>query len=110
MRWTDDQVVAVVREVLADLPPASPRPYPIAKPDLLPGGGYGPHRRWASRKLIWEITGGWCAYCAAALDSKFEVEHVVPRCLGGPDRKINMLPSCYPCNVQKGRKLPRRAD
>lgn len=107
-KWTDDRITVIVAKVLAAVPQAPPIPYPVPLPTSTVGS-YAPQRKWSARKRIWEITGGYCAYCHNPLDSAFEVDHVVPRFLGGPDRKINMLPACYSCNIQKGAGLPRVA-
>jgi 5-methylcytosine-specific restriction endonuclease McrA len=107
MIWTDRDISALVGKVLAAMPKADPLPFPVPIPTY--SASYAPKRRWAARKRVWELTGGRCAYCHAPLDSKFEVDHVVPRFMGGPDRKVNMLPCCYGCNVQKGGGLPRVA-
>ncbi|MFP5275444.1 RNA-guided endonuclease IscB [Coleofasciculus sp.] len=42
-----------------------------------------------------------CVYCGAT-DTRLEVEHVVPRSLGGSNRVSNLTLACHPCNQSKG--------
>lgn len=61
------------------------------------------------RRQVWEMTGGVCAYCSAALTpdnmnggtSAFVVEHVVPVSHGGPNNLANYVPACSGCNSSK---------
>lgn len=65
-----------------------------------------PQAPWV-REHVFKLTNGKCAYCDAELerggndDMSFFVEHVVPRCAGGPDNLANYVPSCRPCNSSK---------
>ncbi len=45
----------------------------------------------------WQRT---CAYCGKK-DLPLEVEHIVPRALGGSDRVSNLTLACRPCNQKK---------
>jgi len=70
----------------------------------------------ATRKAIWDKTGGHCYYCGLALtpdgqeiisgpyQSWMEVDHVTPRAQGGIDTVENLVPSCRACNCSKGNK------
>jgi 5-methylcytosine-specific restriction endonuclease McrA len=42
-----------------------------------------------------------CVYCGAT-DTRLEIEHVVPRSLGGSNRVSNLTIACHPCNQTKG--------
>ena len=42
-----------------------------------------------------------CAYCNAT-DTRLEVEHVIPRSLGGSNRVSNLAIACHSCNRAKG--------
>ncbi|MBK1648901.1 RNA-guided endonuclease IscB, partial [Rhabdochromatium marinum] len=46
----------------------------------------------------WQRT---CAYCGAT-DVPLEIEHIVPRSLGGSNRVSNLTFACRPCNQRKG--------
>lgn len=43
-----------------------------------------------------------CVYCG---DYASEVDHVVPRSLGGPSIRSNLVMCCMPCNRQKNNSL-----
>ena len=46
-----------------------------------------------------------CYYCE---EGKFEhIDHYVPLSKGGPDAKLNLVPSCASCNLKKNAKLPQ---
>lgn len=76
----------------------------------------------AVREQVFNITGGFCAYCAVELvregggANQFCVEHVVPVSKGGPNNIVNYVPACRSCNTSKSdghvlqfirRNLPR---
>ena len=44
-----------------------------------------------------------CHYCPEPADNW---DHVVPRCLGGSDHRVNLQPSCVACNHAKADALP----
>lgn len=53
-----------------------------------------------------------CEYCRApesVFNFPFEVEHVVPLSLSGPDEPTNLALACRSCNVRKGSRV-RAAD
>ena len=62
------------------------------------------------RKMkLWEETRGTCIYCGrpilarnfvAGLDS--DIEHIIPRALGGYSKLENLACSCRDCNREKG--------
>jgi len=49
---------------------------------------------------------GWrCAYCRKPLtESSLSADHRIPISRGGSDLLSNLLPVCYPCNRQKGKR------
>jgi hypothetical protein len=47
-----------------------------------------------------------CAYCGHRAST---VDHVVPRCQGGPSTWSNLVASCLPCNQRKGGRTPEQA-
>ncbi|MGP3712956.1 HNH endonuclease [Brucella sp. RRSP16] len=64
---------------------------------------------WASiRPLIapsvWAKTNGKCYYCGEKLADIFDVEHLIPQSRGGSHALKNLVPSCKPCNREKGAK------
>lgn len=59
-------------------------------------GGYGILRRDAHR----------CQYCSAKATT---LDHVVPRCQGGPSTWTNLVACCLPCNQRKGGRTPEQA-
>ena len=42
-----------------------------------------------------------CAYCGTT-DTQLEIEHVIPRSIGGSDRVSNLAIACHSCNQAKG--------
>ena len=69
---------------------------------------YSDEQRWR----IFEKTDGYCIYCGKKLawknygnsDGKagWEVDHSIPISRGGTDHLNNLVPSCIPCNRDKG--------
>jgi len=49
-----------------------------------------------------------CQYCATALPAEdLTFDHVIPRSRGGRTNWENVVAACAPCNLRKGKKLPR---
>lgn len=47
-------------------------------------------------------TDGHCAYCGESLeDTKWHVEHMMPKSRGGDSDLSNLLPACEKCNLRK---------
>jgi len=71
------------------------------------GADIHPKHKPEVRRAVWDLTGGRCAYCDAALKpdgcdgGSFVVEHVVPVSSGGPDNLANYVPACGGCNTGK---------
>ena len=55
------------------------------------------------RREVFARSLGRCHYCSAALtlDGRWQVEHMVPKALGGEDDASNLVASCAPCNLSK---------
>lgn len=47
-----------------------------------------------------------CAYCGHRATT---VDHVRPRCQGGPTTWNNLVAACFPCNQRKGGRTPEQA-
>jgi hypothetical protein len=68
---------------------------------------------------IWRGTSGYCHICHKKLAYKnygqegkrgaWEVEHSLPRALGGTDHLNNLKPACIGCNRNKGIQMTRTA-
>lgn len=56
------------------------------------------------RALVWDNSGGRCYHCNSVLHPirDFEVDHLVPRALGGDNEITNLVASCRTCNRSKG--------
>lgn len=57
------------------------------------------------RARVREAAGDCCGYCLSPqrlVMSKLEVEHIIPRALGGGDEEFNLWLSCGLCNRYKG--------
>jgi len=61
------------------------------------------------RKRIYERYGGRCAICSLTLtmdadrsaeNDYIQIDHIVPRHLGGSDDEDNLRPLCRTCNFQ----------
>lgn len=75
---------------------------------VLAGGN--PQRRLpaALRWRIYRRDQGICRYCGVACGpeaERWEIDHVVPRALGGRDDPSNLALACRRCNQKKGAKL-----
>jgi len=51
-----------------------------------------------------------CQYCSKILPKqKLNIDHVMPRMLGGKTNWENVVTSCHPCNRRKGGRTPAQA-
>jgi 5-methylcytosine-specific restriction endonuclease McrA len=76
---------------------------PHRRPALSP---LRPHLRWR----VLNRDGHRCQSCgrsAAEKDVRLEVDHIIPRCAGGPDDYANLQTLCHDCNRGKGGKSQR---
>jgi 5-methylcytosine-specific restriction endonuclease McrA len=63
-----------------------------------------------SRLNIYARDGNTCQYCGRTLPrSELNLDHVVPRSLGGTTCWENVVCSCIPCNLRKGGRTPQQA-
>jgi len=65
-------------------------------------------RLWSQREALmayWWMNGipAACAYCGGPFH---DVEHFIPRALGGSDDFENLVPACSECNAAKGVRAP----
>jgi 5-methylcytosine-specific restriction endonuclease McrA len=53
-----------------------------------------------------------CQYCGVRPGQRAElnIDHIVPKSRGGEDTWENLVTSCKPCNLRKGRKTPEEAN
>jgi 5-methylcytosine-specific restriction endonuclease McrA len=56
---------------------------------------------WEVRSYVLEKFQHSCAYCGRG-ETRFELDHVLPRSRGGSNRVSNLALSCHDCNVAKG--------
>lgn len=62
------------------------------------------------RENVYLRDGYRCQYCSEAFPTReLTLDHVVPRCEGGPTSWTNVVTACGPCNRRKGRDLPEQA-
>ncbi len=60
-----------------------------------------------SRRNVFLRDGYCCQYCGARPPTRdLNLDHVVPRSRGGKSTWDNLVTSCRPCNLRKGRALP----
>lgn len=50
---------------------------------------------------------GLCGICDTLLDV-YEVDHIIPRCCGGPNTLQNLMPLCPTCHARKTKKEKRK--
>ena len=63
-----------------------------------------------SRLNIYARDDDTCQYCAARLGrSQLNLDHVIPRTLGGRTSWENIVCSCIVCNLRKGGRTPEQA-
>lgn len=59
------------------------------------------------REYLLEKFGQTCVYCGGLSgDPVLEVEHLVPKSRGGPDRVFNLVIACRDCNREKNDRTP----
>ena len=74
-------------------------------------GGSCTLEQWQDRCSLY---GNCCAYCGTSLESKVEIDHVIPVSKGGSSWPSNLVPACRSCNARKHAarwqpKLPKPA-
>lgn len=77
-----------------------------------PVGMYGRRRRRRRLRVDRrDVAARWahrCAYCGTPLDTteKIILDHYLPRALGGPDTRDNLVSACQDCDRNKRDRLP----
>ncbi len=63
-----------------------------------------------SRKNIFVRDNNTCMYCGYKFrKEQLTLDHVIPRCLGGPNSYTNVVTACKHCNSTKGGRTPEQA-
>lgn len=63
-----------------------------------------------TRSNLFVRDNGTCQYCAKKVSkSEFQLEHVIPRSLGGHTNWENVVVSCETCNQRKSNRTPEQA-
>jgi 5-methylcytosine-specific restriction endonuclease McrA len=52
------------------------------------------------RETIFDRDGRTCVYCGST--ENLTIDHIRPRCLGGPTTASNCVTACRECNLAKG--------
>lgn len=94
--WTDS-IGELFEARQGGVTPISP-PYKVASE----GRGYSPEF-YRNRSALLLKHDGRCFYCNQESEF-FEVDHVMPVALGGPDSADNLVVACRACNRSKGAK------
>ena len=83
-----------------------PRVVRLVRYDRLPGAAlHLSHRNVMVRDRY------QCQYCGATPGAdQLNIDHVLPRCRGGRDSWENLVTSCRPCNLRKGRHTPEECN
>ena len=56
---------------------------------------------WQLRSYVFHRDGRRCAYCGSTQAERYELDHIVPKSLGGADRVSNLVVACQGCNIAK---------
>lgn len=63
------------------------------------------------RRTLFERDSWTCQLCGELVTRRAAtIDHVVPRCKGGPTSWLNCVTSCLPCNKRKGHKTLQEAS
>ena len=65
----------------------------------------GTLHEWQLRSYVFHRDGRKCGYCGATKAERYELDHIVPKSLGGTDRASNLVVCCHECNAEKGHRL-----
>ena len=65
----------------------------------------GTLHEWQLRSYVFHRDGRRCAYCGSTEAERYELDHIVPKSLGGTDRVSNLVVCCRECNAAKGNRL-----
>ena len=69
------------------------------------------------RERLWHHDGRkchWCGQmtllCLEPIHNQATIDHIVPRCRGGPTRVENCVSACFTCNCKRNREDQARPD
>ena len=63
------------------------------------------------RKKVFERDNYTCVYCGVrAYEEPLQIDHVIPRCMGGSNNINNLVTACKKCNNRKNGRMPKVGD
>ena len=63
------------------------------------------------RKKVFERDNYTCVYCGVqACEELLQIDHVIPRCMGGSNNINNLVTACKKCNNRKNGRMPKIGD
>ena len=65
----------------------------------------GTLHEWQLRSYVFHRDGRRCGYCGSTEAERYELDHIVPKSLGGTDRVSNLVVCCRECNANKANRL-----
>ena len=65
----------------------------------------GTLHEWQLRSYVFHRDRRKCAYCESSRKERYELDHIVPKSLGGTNRVSNLVVCCRECNAEKGNRL-----
>lgn len=63
---------------------------------------HGTLHKWQLRSYVFHRDGRKCGYCGSSRKERYELDHIVPKSLGGTDSVSNLVVCCRECNTAKG--------
>jgi 5-methylcytosine-specific restriction endonuclease McrA len=84
------------------------RSWKLAHPDEVRAAKRGRHiaKRAATIEILSKAQRGRCAICHCRLGDEVHIDHIMPKALGGSNRRSNLQLTCAPCNMAKGPRHP----
>ena len=84
------------------------RSWKLAHPDEVRAAKCGRHiaKRAATIEILSKAQRGRCAICHCRLGDEVHIDHIMPKALGGSNRRSNLQLTCAPCNMAKGPRHP----
>ena len=65
---------------------------------------HGTLDEWQLRSYVFHRDGRKCAYCGSTGAERYELDHIVPKSMGGTDRASNLVVCCRECNANKANR------